>query len=368
MKKYKHLKIIYQYFIFIVIVIKEKIEKLFVKRNMQFSNKISLINNHAQPNGNEVIVYDSYLSNNIKNIMTYFAEQYVAEINKIPVGKVPSKQHLTSKLSTQNDLEAPWCRYWIRELKIPFRYHRKLWEFCFVLQVLFEHDMFGRTGIGFACGNEPLPSYLISRGCSITAGDKPLNEDDRQQQNWRSTNEYTKSANDLYHAHIIEKSTFDSNFTLSYVDMNALPSELDEKFDFCWSVCAIEHLGSIRLGIEFIKNSLKLLRNGGISVHTTEFNLLSNDQTIDNCGSVLFTKKYLLRLSDEISQTGGTLYPFDFNKGDGFFDRYYDMPPYPHQSVAGINTPLPALHLCPHIKLLIDGFPATCAGIIIKKN
>jgi hypothetical protein len=295
--------------------------------------------------------------------MTYFAERHAAEINKIPIGKMPSKQHLTSKLSTQNDLEAPWCRHWIHELKTSFQYHRKLWEFGFILQVLFEHNMFGKTGIGVACGNEPLASYLISQGCSITAGDKPLTGDDHQQQDWRSSNQYTESSDDLYHAHIIERSTFDRNFTLAYVDMNALPSELDEKFDFCWSCCAIEHLGSIRLGIEFIKNSLKLLRNSGISVHTTEFNLLSDDRTIDNWGSVLFTKKDLLRLSDEIQQMGGTLYPFDFNKGDGFFDRYYDMPPYPHQ-----NAPLPALHLCPHIKLLCDDFPATCAGIIIQKN
>jgi hypothetical protein len=344
-----------------------KIKKIVTMQNLRTSDKVSIINNYSQPSGNEYTVYNSYLSNNIKNIMSYFAEQRAIEINKIAIDKMPSNQYLTSKLSTQNDLEAPWSRYWIHELKTPFRYHRKLWEFCFVLQVLYEHGMFGKSGIGFACGNEPLASYLIAKGCNITAGDKPFSIDDNYQQKWISSCQYTKSADDLYHKNIVERSIFDNNFTLAYMDMNNLPSEINNKFDFCWSVCAIEHLGSIQLGFEFIKNSLKILRNGGISVHTTEFNLLSDHQTIDNWGTVLFTKDNFLKLEYDISQIGGGLYPFNFDKGDGLFDRYIDMPPYPNQIISGINNSLPELRLCPHIKLLLDGFPATCAGVIIKK-
>lgn len=300
--------------------------------------------------------------------MVFFTEQRIAEINNLPVNHVPKKRHLTSKLSTQHDIESAWCRYWMRELKTPFRYQRKLWELAFVLQVLFEHDMFGKIGIGLACGSEMLPSYLIAKGCTITAGDKPFAKDDQAQEGWASTNQYTQSKDSLYHAQLVERPLFEKKFTLAYADMNDLPHELYENFDFCWSICAAEHLGSIRHGLDFFKNSLKLLRKGGISVHTTEFNLFSDKATTDNWGSVLFTKSHLENLSHEIAQVGGSLYPFDFDPGDSFFDRYIDMPPYPHQSVAGINAPLPAIGLCPHIKLLCDGFPATCAGIIIQKN
>lgn len=328
----------------------------------------TLLNKNSQPNGNEHITYASYLSANIKNVMAILAAQRLVDINNIQVKQTPSAYNLTSKLSTQNDIESEWCRYWMQVLKIPFRYHRKLWEYGFVLQTLFEHDMFGKQGLGLACGTEVVPSYLIAQGCTITAGDKPFTQDDHAQEGWASSQQYTQSKESLYHEKLVGRSIFNDNFTLAYVDMNHLPHDLYEDFDFCWSICAIEHLGSIRHGLEFLKNSLRLLRKGGISVHTTEFNLFSDKTTIDNWGSVLFTKKDLSCLSDEIIQAGGLLYSFDFDMGDGLFDRYIDMPPYPHQSVMGIGSPLPALESCPHIKLLVDGFPATCVGVIIQKQ
>jgi len=350
-------------------IVQESESEIFNKVISQIRSTV-LINSHSQPNGNEHLVYDAYLSSNIKNIMSFLAEQRIAEIDKLPIGATPEKQKLTSKLSTQRDMESSWCRYWTRELKMPFYYHRKLWELGFVLQALFDHDMFGKTGVGLACGTEVLPSYLIAKGCTITAGDKPFAKNNLEQEGWATSNQYTQSKDSLYYAQLVDRAIFDDKFTLAYVDMNDLPQDLYESFDFCWSICAIEHLGSIRHGLEFLKNSLKLLRKGGISVHTTEFNLLSDKATIDNWGSVLFTKSHLGKsLSDEIAQVGGRLYPFDFAIGDGFFDRYIDMPPYPHQNVAGIDAPLrdPGL-LLPHIKLLCDGFPVTCAGIIIQKQ
>jgi len=73
------------------------------------------------------------LSNNVKNIMAFLAEQRLTEINKLPIDPTPSKQALTSKISTQADMEAAWCRYWTHELKATHRYFRKLWEHSFVL-------------------------------------------------------------------------------------------------------------------------------------------------------------------------------------------------------------------------------------------
>ena len=60
-----------------------------------------------------------------------------------------------------------------------------------------------------------------------------------------------------------------------YCDMNNISSDLHE-FDFCWSCCALEHLGSLSAGLRFIERSLDTLRPGGWAVHTTEFNLFSD--------------------------------------------------------------------------------------------
>ena len=71
------------------------------------------------------------------------------------------------------------------------------------------------------------------------------------------------------------------------VDMNKIPDDL-RNFDFNWSSCSFEHLGSIEKGLTFLKNQLKTLKPGGWAVHTTEYNISSNDQTLDNANTVVF--------------------------------------------------------------------------------
>ena len=65
------------------------------------------------------------------------------------------------------------------------------------------------------------------------------------------------------------------------VDMNEIPADLDSQFDFCWSSCALEHLGSLEHGMRFIERAMALLRPGGIAVHTTEYNMTSNAETFE---------------------------------------------------------------------------------------
>lgn len=314
---------------------------------------------------------DFYISHNIKGIMEYFANERknIVVREKFDKSLFPANVELVSKLSTQSDLEAPWCRYWLHELNIPFAYHRKNWEYAFVLQALYEHGMFGREGLGMASGREKLPSYLIKMGCKITAGDKPLAVDSENA--WKKSAEYTETKKTLYFQDIIDEDVFENNFTLRYIDMNCLPQDLFGKFDFCWSVCAIEHLGSISNGCKFIKNSLKLLKPGGISVHTTEFNLLSNNITIDNLPDFcIYTRPIIENLKKEIEDKyDADVLGIDFEPGAGQFDKYIDMPPFPNDLIPGTDIGYKdAFPNHPHIKLLISGFPITCIGIIIRKK
>ncbi len=72
--------------------------------------------------------------------------------------------------------------------------------------------------------------------------------------------------------------------------MNDIPGDL-EGFDFNWSSCSFEHLGSIEKGINFLMNQLKTLKPGGWAVHTTEFNVSSDDKTIESGDTVVYRKK-----------------------------------------------------------------------------
>lgn len=262
---------------------------------------------------------------------------------------------LTSKLCTAADLESSWASYWLKRLQIDFAYHRKSWELCFVLQSLYENlNVFeGKKGLGFACGTEKIPSCLASLGAIVTATDAP--HDAPNVESWKRTGQHSSSGEQLFYPEIVPRNRFDEQVRFEFLDMNHIPSHYDSKFDFCWSVCAAEHLGSIDHGIRFIEKSLGVLVPGGIAVHTIEFNL-EEGETIDNWTTVLFQRKHVDELGRRIARAGGVLFSPDYSEGDDFRDRYTDTPPYDRIP----NTV--------HLKLDIDGFRCTCMGLILKKG
>lgn len=262
---------------------------------------------------------------------------------------------LTTKLCTAADLESSWAAYWIRQLCIPAVYHRKNWELCFVMQALYESltGFEGKHGLGFACGIEKIPSCLASLNAIITATDAPPGV--AGVECWSKTRQHSSGRDQLFHPDLISKEAFASRVCFDFVDMNEIPDQYQGRFDFCWSTCAAEHLGSIEGGMRFMENSLGVLKPGGVAVHTLEFNL-DEGETIDHWPTVLFQRRHIEELSQRVSNAGGTLYTPDYDEGSSYHDRYVDTPPY--------NAIANQIHL----KLDIDGFRCTCIGLILRKN
>jgi 2-polyprenyl-3-methyl-5-hydroxy-6-metoxy-1,4-benzoquinol methylase len=303
---------------------------------------------------------------NIKNFGYEIARQLQPKLAAIDVSEEPRYHGLVSKPTTQADIESPWFRYWCAELKAAPIYHRKLWEFAFILQVLFEHHLLreGVEGIGFGCGKEPLASLFASKRMKVCVTD--LEPEKVVGLGWAETGQHTSSREHAFHRDIVTRSLFDEHVRHQYVDMNRIP-KFDKSFDFCWSVCALEHLGSIQHGIDFIERSLSLLKPGGIAVHTTEYNFLSQEKTIDNWPTVLFLKKHFEQLAEKLSGQGHRMLGPDFGVGQGVLDRFIDVPPYAYgegwYSLEQWGDPNQSAHL----KLSVDGFPCTCFGMIVKR-
>ena len=276
----------------------------------------------------------------------------------------PKQIELTSKPSTQSDLEADWTRYWSSELKIAHVFHRKIWEFAYALQAMqqFGHIRPGARGLGFGCGEEPLPSYLASKGCSITITDlAPENENAAV---WARTEQHA-SLDKSFRSEFLDRESFDKLVAFQYVDMNAISDHLND-YDFCWSICAFEHLGSIEKGIAFIENAMKTIRSGGLSVHTTEFNFMNHEKTLDNWQTVLFQQKHFEEMAQKLTAAGHKVLPLDFDIGSKPLDRFIDVPPYAYDWEGDLKRQWGAdAH---HIKLAIDGFAATCFGLIAIKG
>jgi 2-polyprenyl-3-methyl-5-hydroxy-6-metoxy-1,4-benzoquinol methylase len=281
----------------------------------------------------------------------------------LPEPGVARVMNLGTKLSTQADIESDWTAHWCAELQIPVVYHRKVWELAYVLQAIHDggHIRAGARGLGFGCGIEVIPSYLAAHGAEVTVTDLPPAE--AEAKGWAATDQHALSLASAFHPHLVDRETFDRLVSLRYLDMTAIPADL-QNYDFCWSVCALEHLGSIQNGLDFIENSLRTLRPGGVAVHTTEFNIRSDVPTIDNWPTVLFQRQHFEALAARLAAAGHTVAPLDFTLGEGPMDRFIDVPPWAHDLPANLADWLGQPY---HLKLSVDGFPCTCVGIVIRK-
>ena len=261
-----------------------------------------------------------------------------------------SKPLLHSRMCTQEQVESPRFRMWAERLhEEPDRLHRKLWEYCYIAEALDERGMLqpGMTGLGFAVGIEPLASLFASMGATIVATD--IDPEEAAARGWIDTNQHAAGLDALNLRGLCPEPLFRSNCSFQPVDMNAIPSDLTG-FDFIWSSCAFEHLGTIDLGIEFVVNAMKCLKPGGIAVHTTEFNCSSNNATVTEGDTVLFRRRDFESLAYRLEKAGHHL-KLDFTAGSLPADHFVDIPPY-KQDV--------------HLKLMIDDHVVTSYGIVVR--
>lgn len=259
---------------------------------------------------------------------------------------------LQSKICKQEDFTAEWLQNACRELQEPFKYHRKLWEHCYITQALLERGMLspGMTGLGFGVGKEPLVSYFASKGCYITATD--LDVRTATQQGWTKSNEYAAQLQDLNEKMLCEPEAFNERVGYCEVNMNHIPSALYNAYNFTWSSCSFEHCGSIELGKQFILNQMNCLKPGGVAVHTTEFNLTSNDHTLDNEITVLFRLQDIEWMVRELRKQGHHI-EVDYSVGSLPLESYVDVPPYKS-------------HI--HLRLALAQYITTSIGLIIQKK
>lgn len=229
--------------------------------------------------------------------------------------------------------------------------HRKPWEFCSIAQALFERKMLqtGRKGCCFAAGQELLPSLFASLGVSVLATDLATDE-----AGWATTNEHATNREALYHPAIISRSQFESNVSFEPADMRNLSSLDGRSFDFVWSSCAFEHLGSIEAGLDFVMNAMKLVKPGGYAVHTTEFNVSSNDETLTSGPGVIYRKRDIEQLGYRLRRERCALEPVNFDPGNHRYDIEFDFHPWMENGRK-------------HVKLLQGDFIATSILLIIKK-
>jgi SAM-dependent methyltransferase len=232
----------------------------------------------------------------------------------------------------------------------PQMLHRKMWEWLYICQALSERGMLapGRRGLGFGVGREPLVSLFAAAGCAVVATD--LDPDRARESGWTDSGaEYAGGLAGLNEHGLCPPDEFGRLVTFRDVDMTDVPSDL-RGFDFTWSSCAFEHLGSLGAGADFVVAQMACVVPGGVAVHTTECNVSTGDRTVTDGPTVLYRPRDLVDLVQRLRRLGYRV-DYDFTEGDAPDDRHVDVPPFSDV----------------HLRTTLGEFVTTSVGLIVEK-
>lgn len=257
-----------------------------------------------------------------------------------------------SELCKAKDHYTDWYKHWCSQLDETPNFHRKQWEYVFVMQALWERGCIaeGKKGLVFAVGNEPLPAMFASFGCNILATD--IFPEKGVEMGWDNGNQLCFGIESLNARQLCDEEDFNKLVQYRPVDMNDIPGDLVD-FDFNWSSCSFEHLGTLDKGFRFLKNELKTLKPGGWAVHTTEYNVSSNDETQENNDTVIYRQRDIEYIVNELRNEGHFVEEVDLSLGGLPEDFMVDTEP--HQQKV-------------HLKLQVDKYVVTSIGLIIQKK
>ena len=270
-----------------------------------------------------------------------------------PTTPYPTPVGFQSSICHQHHFLLDQYRFWAKALKDRPKFYRKQWEFVYIAQTLWERGMLapGKRGLGFGVGREPLPSLFASFGSEIVATDQSL--ESAINGGWVSTHQHTIDLSGLNDRGICTSRMLEDLVSFQAVDMNHIGMELSGQFDFCWSACAFEHLGSLKHGLDFVENSLRTLKPGGVAIHTTEYNLSSNDDTVETQDLSIYRRCDIEPFIEKLRARGFEVSPIDWKLGEGFAEQVVDLPPFGRGE--------------PHIRLKAGQYDVTSIGLIIGK-
>lgn len=271
----------------------------------------------------------------------------------LPGRREPGFAAPVSQLVSESQFHCPRFQYWRQAFRMRPGLNRKLWEYLYIANAL-DHTIGLRDGVrvlGFGVGRERLPAVLAARGCAVTATDFA------EAGAWaaRSLEDLMRpddGAEDPHLAHlpICDAERFRALVQYRSVDMNAIPQDL-RGYDCLWSCGSLEHIGGLENGLTFVERAMACLRPGGVAVHTTEFNLSSNDVTYESPEMSFYRRRDIEGLADRL-RAGGHRLTLNLTRGTGPIDNHVDKPPFDYDLT---------------MNALVCGYLITSVGLIIRK-
>ncbi len=237
------------------------------------------------------------------------------------------------------------------------RFHRKQWEFAQIFRSLQAYGFLnGKSrGLSMGGGTERLLFAVARRAGHLTVTDL-----------YDTSSAWDDARTDDPDRLLKSQAPFavdPSRLTALRMDMRALEFG-DAAFDFCYSSCAIEHIGRYDDFLGHLQEVRRVLKDDGVYVLTTEFHY--GDEVIPAPHNYYFSSGFLHELVKAASfvASGGvdcTVSPHAFNRpvpeklgdlcadpGDAITQRLVDS--------------------APHVQLLTGGLPFTSMCLVLTKT
>lgn len=266
--------------------------------------------------------------------------------------------HNTSKICDAADWFDPEVQMIIEnELKEPARLHRKQWEFAMIFLTLKKLGLLdeSKTGLSVGGGNERVLYSIATHIKKLFVTD--LYDDHTSWDCARTPDpdEFIKASKPF--------PVDDNKIQALKMDMRFLEFD-DNTFDFCYSSCAIEHIGEQKDFIQHFIEVNRVLKDDGIYVLTTE--LQFGEQTIPDPNNYIFSKKNLNEIIFDsslelVSDVNVELSRNEINSP--FPSNIKNMVFHGHNF---INEKF--LNYFPHTILLRGNVPFTSVLLILKKS
>lgn len=176
------------------------------------------------------------------------------------------------------DFETPEFISEIGRIREPVRYHRKQWEYAYVLTTARALDLVGpeKYALGFGVGTEPVAAVLAADGAHVTATDfdhmgvanTPLVQHNKKHYRGRP------SLRGLNQRLIAQDSVFNRSVDFQYLDILDAETPLArDGYDLVWSCGVLHHLGSAKAIVDALTASTARLAPGGWALHTLDVQL-----------------------------------------------------------------------------------------------
>ena len=229
------------------------------------------------------------------------------DVSRHNTGPRPTFESLVSQAAAAADFSHPDFIAWAGLVhpherdQVPSFLHRKLWEWVYIAEAVRQSGCLreGASALGFGVGNEPVPAMLALHGLRVLATDQALATSGE----WSTTGQHLRGLHDLLRPEVLPDDELARLVSVRAADMND-PLEDLGTHDVVWSSCALEHLGSPEAGLDFVLRSARLLRPGGVAVHTTELELTERDSSTEYGNCVVYRREELLEVAARLRAEG----------------------------------------------------------------